>query len=215
MSAARMRFVLVVLGMLACACDSPSAPAASAPSSPTQAPPSASAAQPQAQKPPPVPIRYDRVVPATPLPEFTIVRRGKPLPLAGPRPRPRLLHLWATWCGPCIEELPSLLAYGKKSGIEVIAVSVDDYYEPIVKFFDGNIPPEVAWDPKVTLEPGLGVRSLPTTFLLDKQGRVRMRWQGRQSWEAPAMGQLIVQELMTPVVDTPPPPPSPPPGQPR
>lgn len=120
-----------------------------------------------------------------PLPALFVVKNdvdATPIALAGPRKKPLLLHLWASWCGPCIAELPSLLALGRQCAFDVIAVSVDDRWPDVVRFFAGKIPPEVVWDPKVTLEPTLGVRSLPTTFLVDTRGLVRARHTGAQDW---------------------------------
>lgn len=109
--------------------------------------------------------------------------------LAGARKKPLLLHLWASWCGPCVQELPGILELGRKQPYDVMAVSVDDRWPDVVRFFGGTelIPAEIAWDPKVTLEPTLGVRSLPTTFLIDTQGRVVARFTGAQEWSNPQM----------------------------
>ena len=116
------------------------------------------------------------------LPNFVITRGGRPLALGGKRARPLLLHIWASWCGPCRAELPSLLEFGKKGPAEVLAVSVDDDYNAAVRFFGGQVPAEVAWDGKIVLEPGLGVRTLPATFLVDPDGVLRFRWDGMQPW---------------------------------
>jgi thioredoxin-like negative regulator of GroEL len=109
--------------------------------------------------------------------------------LAGPRAKPMLLHLWASWCGPCVQELPSILELGRKGTYDVMAVSVDDRWPDVVRFFGGTdkIPSEIAWDPKVTLEPTLGVGSLPTTFLVDTQGRVVSRFNGAHDWSDPQL----------------------------
>lgn len=112
-----------------------------------------------------------------------------PIALAGARAKPMLLHLWASWCGPCVQELPSILELGRKQPFDVAAVSVDDRWPDVVRFFGGKerIPAEISWDPKVTLEPTLGVRSLPTTFLVDMQGRVVARYNGAHDWRDPQL----------------------------
>jgi len=106
-----------------------------------------------------------------------------------------LLHLWASWCGPCRQELPLLLNYGRTGPAEVMAVSVDDYFEPVVKYFNGKVPPEVAWDKKILLEKTLGVDGIPATFLVDTQGRVIDRFDGAHDWNASDMRQAIVDDL--------------------
>jgi thiol-disulfide isomerase/thioredoxin len=127
-----------------------------------------------------------------PLPSLVVVRNGKPLELAGPRTKPTLLHLWATWCGPCRDELPAILAFGNGGDVEVVALSVDDEWPAVERYFGGKIPAVVAWDPKIVVEPALGVRSLPTTFLVDTAGRVRGNWVGAQNWADPDLRRLVL-----------------------
>jgi thiol-disulfide isomerase/thioredoxin len=112
-----------------------------------------------------------------------------PIALAGARDKPMLLHIWASWCGPCVQELPGLLELGRKGRYTVMAVSVDDRWPDVVRFFGGTdrIPPEITWDPKVTLEPTLGVRSLPATFVVDTKGAVVARYNGAHDWSDPAL----------------------------
>jgi thiol-disulfide isomerase/thioredoxin len=112
-----------------------------------------------------------------------------PIALAGARDKPMLLHIWASWCGPCVQELPGLLELGRKGRYTVMAVSVDDRWPDVVRFFGGTdrIPPEITWDPKVTLEPTLGVRSLPATFLVDSKGIVVARYDGAHDWSDAAL----------------------------
>lgn len=189
-------FIVVVAGLIggALVLSRRDAPAPPGPAAPAAAP-GGSAATPPAEDPTRgVPLRYGRLTP-TPLPPLTVVHEGKPLSLEGARERPVLLHLWATWCGPCRAELPAILEYGAKQPVDVIAVSVDDHFESIQRYFSGRIPTEVVWDKDIQLEPKLGVRSLPTTFLVDTQGRARLRWNGAQDWRAPEMKQLIDGEL--------------------
>lgn len=121
------------------------------------------------------------------LPDMVVMRDGKPLQLAGPRARPTLLHLWATWCGPCREELPAILEYGRLGKVDVIALSVDDEWPSVQAYFGATIPPEVAWDPKIVVEPTMGVRSLPTTFVVDTDGRLRRTLVGAQDWRSPEL----------------------------
>ncbi len=113
--------------------------------------------------------------------------------LAGPRAKPLLLHLWASWCGPCRAELPALLAFHGPA--EVLAVTVDDRFDDVMAFFGGNIPAQVAWDSTISLERALGVHSIPTTFLIDTAGRVIDRYDGAQAWQQPAMVEAVREAL--------------------
>jgi thiol-disulfide isomerase/thioredoxin len=120
--------------------------------------------------------------------------------LAGPRAKPALLHLWATWCGPCRAELPELLERGRKGDLEVIAVSVDDYYKSVRLAFGGppyhgKVPPEIVWDKTISLEKALRVGNIPTTFLVDTDGNVRERFDGAQAWLSPALQSQVTAAL--------------------
>jgi thiol-disulfide isomerase/thioredoxin len=142
-------------------------------------------AQPEQQKPFPLPALF----------VFRDDKDPKPIALAGPRARPIMLHLWASWCGPCRAELPSLMAYAKTGPADLVAVSVDDHYEDVVKFFGGKIPPEVVWDKTITLEKTLGTENIPTTFLVDTKGMVVDRFDGAQNWENPELKRAVKDEL--------------------
>lgn len=132
---------------------------------------------------------------STPLPPLTVFRSGAPLPLYGKRDKPALLHLWATWCGPCREELPLILDYGRAGDVEVIAVSVDDDYRAVQQYFGPKVPPEVAWDKNIVVEKAMGVRSLPTTIVLDTDGNVRGTLTGAQDWRDPGL-RAAVQRIL-------------------
>lgn len=130
-----------------------------------------------------------------PLPSLAVVQRGQPLQLAGRRPKPALLHLWATWCGPCRAELPLILDYGRSGAVDVIALSVDDEFASVQQYFNNDIPSEVAWDQKIVVEPAMRVNSLPTTFLIDTEGRVRERYTGMRDWSDAAFRTEVASKL--------------------
>jgi thiol-disulfide isomerase/thioredoxin len=118
-----------------------------------------------------------------------------PIALAGPRKRPALLHLWASWCGPCRAELPSILKRGKQGDVDVIAVSVDDHFVDVRHYFNDKIPPEVVWDKTITLEKALGTETIPNTFLIDTRGVVVDRFDGAQEWTAPDVERRLRDDL--------------------
>lgn len=104
---------------------------------------------------------------------------GNPLSLAKFRGKVVLVDFWATWCGPCIEELPNVLAAYKKyraKGFEIVGISLDRNEAELRSFvvekqmtwpqyFDGK-----HWDNELAVR--YGVASIPTTYLLDRDGRI-------------------------------------------
>jgi thiol-disulfide isomerase/thioredoxin len=103
-----------------------------------------------------------------------------------------LVNLWATWCEPCLREMPSLermqLRLGDK--ITVIAVSEDrgggKTVEPFVDKL-GLKSIKTYLDPKSAAERALKVKGLPTTFLIDREGRVLGRVEGAAEWDSPEL----------------------------
>lgn len=112
---------------------------------------------------------------------------GSPLRLKDLRGRVVLLNFWATWCIPCRNEIPSLSAMQKElesRGLSIIGVSYDDTAD-LVKDFQKQIPQ--------TYEIVLGGREvgsqlpaspLPTTYIIDRQGRIRAKLIGERTREA-------------------------------
>lgn len=100
--------------------------------------------------------------------------------------RPVLLHFWATWCPPCREELPALLALGKGDPeLDVVALSLDDDWAVVRDFFGGTIPPEVVRDPSGALRKTYEVGALPDTYLLQPGDGTALRFAGARAWASP------------------------------
>ena len=107
---------------------------------------------------------------------------GKPLSLADYKSKVILLNFWATWCGPCRAEVPDLVELQNKykDQLQVIGLVVDDDDEDAIKKFADkygiNYPIAIATD-DVRTEYG-GIPALPTSFVLDQEGRVVQKHEG-------------------------------------
>lgn len=114
------------------------------------------------------------------LPPLVLERPGASLALpADDSDELMLLHVWATWCKPCREELPALLALDGKLPARLLTVSTDERWEVIAHFFEGKVPPSI-W--RVALgEDHLPVNALPTTLIVRGRSIVG-RLEGAQEW---------------------------------
>ncbi len=134
---------------------------------------------------------------AAPLPPDTAVPLidGQSLGLDSLRGQVLLLDFWATWCVPCTDALP---AYGQihdrlgSRGFTVVAVSVDEDPGAVQAFLRAHpLPYHVAIEPQADLAGRLGVQMLPTTFLVDREGRIRKRYDGFEREALPALEAAI------------------------
>ncbi len=94
------------------------------------------------------------------------------------------LNFWATWCPPCITEMPSLQAFAKKmdgKGVSVIAVSVDEEKEVITKTFPDVSPIQILWDPSSASAQLYGTTKYPESYLL-KDGKILGQFIGPRDW---------------------------------
>ena len=102
--------------------------------------------------------------------------------LAALRGRVVLLNFWATWCAPCQIEMPRFVAWQEKyasQGLSIVGLSMDDDAETVQSFMRKKRLnyPVVMGDEKLGLAYG-GVLGLPVTYLIDRQGVIRARYQG-------------------------------------
>jgi cytochrome c biogenesis protein CcmG/thiol:disulfide interchange protein DsbE len=118
-----------------------------------------------------------------PAPDFKLTGLdGKPVTLAGSHGKVILLNFWATWCGPCRAEIPDLIALQEKyrDHLQILGLVVDDDdQDAIEKFrerFGINYPVAVATD-EIRFQYG-GIPALPTSFVLDSEGRIVQKHEG-------------------------------------
>ena len=121
--------------------------------------------------------------------------RGKPVKLANFKGKPVLVNLWASWCAPCVKELPTLDRLARDGGIQVLAVSQDTGpHASVVAFLqDHHIQILQSYqDPKMSLSGALGPETvLPTSILIDANGREVWRYIGDLDWTSPQAAKLL------------------------
>ncbi|WP_348270827.1 TlpA family protein disulfide reductase [Terriglobus roseus] len=120
-------------------------------------------------------------------PDFTIQDGSQSVRLSQFRGKVVVLNFWATWCAPCIDELPSLQALQRaRPDVQVLAVSIDDdpaAYAKFLKQYDMSI---------LSIRTGMEGANLkygsvrpPETFLIDRGGMIRRKFIGPQQWTNP------------------------------
>jgi thiol-disulfide isomerase/thioredoxin len=133
-----------------------------------------------------------------PAPEFKLAGLdGRPISLAAARGKIILLNFWASWCGPCRAEVPDLVELQEryKDHLQVIGLIVDDddmdAIHQFVKDFGVNYPVGVA-PVELRVQYG-GIPGLPTSFVLDTQGRVVQKHVGLRD---PALYEIEIRSLL-------------------
>ena len=130
----------------------------------------------------------DRSHAGTPAPAVTFEDpQGRPTTFAAFRGRPLLVNLWATWCGPCVVEMPSLDALAEREGnaLQVLALSQDmEGRERVTEFFGARrfsrLEPYL--DAQLGVMTALRIDVLPTTILYDAEGNEVWRMTGMADW---------------------------------
>ncbi|MCL6511659.1 MAG: TlpA family protein disulfide reductase [Anaerolineae bacterium] len=120
-----------------------------------------------------------------PAPEFTLnTFDDRPVSLSDLRGKPTLINFWASWCPPCLEETPALIAaYNElkrtKPDVEFVGIGTNDDRDNLRKFAENNrIPYLIVEDPDGKVSDAYGVLGMPTTVFLDSSGVVRRIWNG-------------------------------------
>jgi thiol-disulfide isomerase/thioredoxin len=181
-----LRPILPLLTLLLFACDGGAREAPEAPES--------------SQAPAQIAGRLDRSNAGTPAPDGQFEDgEGDPASFADFRGKPLLVNLWATWCAPCIAEMPTLdaLAAGEP-GLQVLALSQDlGGRQKVDAFFErrkfARLEPYL--DTELSMMGAMKVGTLPTTILYDAEGRELWRMTGLEDWKGPRAKALIAEAL--------------------
>ena len=146
-------------------------------------------------------IKVPTAMPAPGMTSLIVDSAGSTFEMSSLAGQPVLINFWATWCAPCIAELPSLAAAAKalsEDGIRVMLVSIDRGGSTKALPFLENLGvagPQLGFDPKARLSREMGVRGLPTTFLLDAAQRSSWSFVGPFEWDSPAVLQALRDAL--------------------
>ena len=179
-----MRFVLVGMAVLAlAACNKPQQQEANQPA-PAEAGPQKG-------------VDRSHKGEAAPAAEFS-TPDGTSISLAKFRGVPVLVNLWATWCAPCVKELPTLdqLARSEGGRLSVVAISQDDGPHASVEAFLKTHKIETLdsyQDPKMALAGALGAEVMPTSVLYDANGKEVWRYVGDEDWTGAEAAKLLAE----------------------
>lgn len=145
--------------------------------------------------------RFEGAAPK-PIPDLSFVDGdGRRVDLADFKDRFVLLNLWATWCGPCVKEMPSLDRLQAQLGgdsFQVVALSLDRGGRNAVEPFyarTGVTHLALYLDPGSAAMKALALRGLPTTLLVDPEGRELGRVEGAVEWDSPEVLALLRRYL--------------------
>ena len=126
----------------------------------------------------------------TTAPDFTVSDGQKTVTLSQFRGKPVLLNFWATWCPPCVEEVPSLVALQQQVGdkVTILAVSMDQDEAAYKAFTAKNMQGMLTVrDPDHKSSAVYGTFAYPESFLIGRDGKIERKFIGAVNWTSPDM----------------------------
>jgi len=133
-------------------------------------------------------------------PSFTVkTETGRTITPANFGGKLLVLNFWASWCQPCLQEVPSLEVFSRQfapEGVVVLGVSVDkneNLYRQFLKQFPVTF--QVARDPSWDIAANYGTFQLPETYIIDSSGKVVQKVIAAQNWMNPEFVQSIKKML--------------------
>jgi len=128
---------------------------------------------------------------------------GQPVTFEAFKGNALLVNFWATWCPPCLKEMPSLNKMSKdfeKDGVKVIAISFDrEGIKKVAPFYRNyglnNL--KIYMDEKNRFLRDMQIGSLPSTYLIDRSGNIVASLKGTRNWDDPTIRKEILMRLLT------------------
>jgi len=126
-------------------------------------------------------------------PDFTVSDGSTTIHLANYRGRVVLLNFWATWCPPCVAEMPSLLQlHHDMPNLVILAVSIDDDPDAYHHFLaTHHVDLITVRDPSESAAKLFHTDMWPESYLIDRNGIIRSKFIGAQDWSDPEIRALI------------------------
>lgn len=132
----------------------------------------------------------------TQAPDFTVSDGGRSVTLSQFRGKPVVLNFWATWCPPCVEEIPSMVQLQKQLGDKVVILAVstdvdeDAYTNFVAKHMQGMT---TIRDGKNMSNRLYGTYAFPESFVIDRNGVIRRKFIGAVNWTSPEIVDYLNQ----------------------
>lgn len=142
--------------------------------------------------------QLDLLVPGSSAPEFQAVHLGSgtPAKLADYRGKVILLNIWATWCVPCLQEMPSMQRLQEKlqgTDFHIVAVSVDEQDSTVVRQFAQKLGVtfEILHNQDQSIRSIYQTTGVPENYIIDRDGVIVKHVIGAASWDSPANEAMI------------------------
>ena len=121
--------------------------------------------------------------------------KDQPASFARFKGKPVFLNIWATWCGPCVREMPSIARLADEprlegKGIEFVCVSIDDSTDQVRRFVEGR-PWHMTFFRADKVPPVFLTEGIPATFIIAPDGRIASSEVGAAQWDTPEVIALL------------------------
>lgn len=141
-----------------------------------------------------IPVAADYPAPSLTLNDLD----GNPHSLAEYRGQVVLVNLWATWCPPCVEELPTLNGFYRdyaRHGFVLIGINDGEELSVVKDYVARTRLTFPVWtDPSYLSESAFGTMNLPSSYVIDRQGQVRLQWIG-------AISRAMLEKYVVPIIE--------------